>query len=107
MAARILVEGGCVPILDAEVGNFPQTDALIEGSRIAAVEPTFTVADDEVIDAPQCTVGPGFVDRTPEHTDAAVAALQEPGIRAVSAYARPWFETGRRTAAGSRGELWQ
>lgn len=32
------------------------------------------------------------IQTTPEHTDAAVRALQEAGIRAVFAYGRPWFE---------------
>lgn len=32
------------------------------------------------------------IQATPEHTDAAIRALQEAGIRAVFAYGRPWFE---------------
>ncbi|MDR5709239.1 MAG: amidohydrolase family protein [Armatimonadota bacterium] len=32
------------------------------------------------------------IQTTPEHTDAAIRALQEAGIRAVFAYGRPWFE---------------
>lgn len=52
-----------------------------------------------------------LIQTTPEHTDAAVAALREAGIRAVFAYGRPWFEapkpehpdwTGARPSATSR-----
>lgn len=32
------------------------------------------------------------IQTTPEHTDGAVKALQESGMRAVFAYGRPWFE---------------
>lgn len=58
---RILLKGGCVVSLDPKVGDFPVADVLIDGSRIAAVQPNITAAAD-VIDAANTIVMPGFID---------------------------------------------
>jgi cytosine/adenosine deaminase-related metal-dependent hydrolase len=61
-AQRTLLKNGCVLSLDPKVGNFPQADVLIEGSKIAAVRPNLSAADAEVIDASNTIVMPGFID---------------------------------------------
>jgi cytosine/adenosine deaminase-related metal-dependent hydrolase len=58
---RVLLKGGCVLSLDAQVGDFARADVLIEGSRIAAVGPDLA-AEAEIIDASNTIVMPGFVD---------------------------------------------
>lgn len=59
---RTLIRQGTVLTLDRRIGNFPQADVLIEGSKIVAVAPTLEVADAEIIDASNMVVMPGFVD---------------------------------------------
>jgi len=111
---RTLLKGGCVLTLDPDIGNYRQGDVLIEGTKITSVGPRLKVSDAEVIDASDMIVMPGFVDshrhiwegilkniapdalldwshiqNTPEHTDAAIKALQESGLRAVFAYGTP------------------
>jgi len=58
---RVLLKGGCVLSLDPQVGDFETADVLIDGSRIAAVQPNLK-ASAEVIDASNMIVMPGFVD---------------------------------------------
>jgi cytosine/adenosine deaminase-related metal-dependent hydrolase len=60
-SGRLLLKGGCVLSLDANVGDFDTADVLIENGRIAAVRPNIT-ADAQVIDAANTIVMPGFVD---------------------------------------------
>ncbi len=61
-AQRTLLKNGCVLTVDRKIGNFPQADVLIEGSKIAAVGPNLSAADAEVIDAANTIVMPGFID---------------------------------------------
>jgi cytosine/adenosine deaminase-related metal-dependent hydrolase len=61
-ANRILIKNGTVLSMDAKVGNFRNADVLIEGSKIAAVGPSLSAADTEVIDASNMIVMPGFID---------------------------------------------
>jgi cytosine/adenosine deaminase-related metal-dependent hydrolase len=58
---RILLKGGCVLTLDSNIGDFETADVLIEGTKIAAVQPNLT-ASAETIDASNMIVMPGFVD---------------------------------------------
>lgn len=162
---RLLIKGGCVLTMDAELGDLPVADVLIEDERIEAVGVDLEVGDAEVLDARGRIVIPGFVDthrhtwetairgcapnatlddyfvevldsfapkytaedvfasnlagaleclnagittlvdwshinNTPEHPDAAIAALKEAGIRSQYAYgsantslADYWFES--------------
>ena len=162
---RLLLKGGCVLTMDAELGDFPVADVLIEGDKIVTVGVDLEVDDAEVVDARGRIVIPGFVDthrhtwetairgcapnstlddyfvevldsfapvygpddvyasnlagaleclnagittlvdwshinNTPEHPDAAIAALKEVGIRSQYAYgsantslADYWFES--------------
>ena len=60
-SGRTLLKGGCVLSLDPKVGDFDTADVLIEGGKIAAVQPNIT-ATAQVIDAANMIVMPGFVD---------------------------------------------
>jgi 5-methylthioadenosine/S-adenosylhomocysteine deaminase len=59
---RILLKGGTIISMDAKVGDLVQGDVLIEGKKIAAVAPTLSAADAQVIDAHDTIIVPGFVD---------------------------------------------
>jgi 5-methylthioadenosine/S-adenosylhomocysteine deaminase len=60
---QILVKGGTVLSLDANVGDFDAADVLIDGQTIAAVGKNLTArADAQIIDASHAIVMPGFVD---------------------------------------------
>jgi cytosine/adenosine deaminase-related metal-dependent hydrolase len=58
---RTLLKGGCVLSLDPKVGDFDVADVLIDGQKIAAVQPNIT-ASAQVIDASNMIVMPGFID---------------------------------------------
>lgn len=59
---RTLLKNGTVLSMDKNVGNFPQADVLMDGSKIAAVGPNLDASDAEVIDASNTIVMPGFID---------------------------------------------
>lgn len=147
---KILLKGGTVLSVDAQIGDLPTGDVLIDGDTIAGVDSSID-ADAEVVDCTGRIVIPGFVDthrhtweaairncapnatlddyfvevldtfaplyrpedvyasnvagsleclnagittlvdwshinNTPDHPDAAIAGLQETGIRALYAY---------------------
>lgn len=58
---RILLKGGTVLTLDRKIGDFAKADVLIDGKKIAAIEPNIR-ADAQVIDASDTIVMPGFID---------------------------------------------
>jgi 5-methylthioadenosine/S-adenosylhomocysteine deaminase len=58
---RTLLKGGVVLTLDRSVGDFENADVLIEGRKIAAVQPNLK-ADAQIIDASGTIVMPGFID---------------------------------------------
>src|SRR5437762_5392018 len=58
---RILLKGGMVLTLDRNIGDFENADVLIEGKKIAAVQPNLK-AEAQVIDASNTIVMPGFID---------------------------------------------
>jgi len=58
----ILVKGGCVLSLDPRVGDFDAADVLIDGEKIAAVGPSLSAANADVIDASRAIVMPGLID---------------------------------------------
>ncbi len=60
--SRTLLKGGRVLSLDRSIGDFTSADVLIEGSRIAAVQPNIRASNARVIDASNTIVMPGFVD---------------------------------------------
>src|SRR5437870_2130942 len=57
----ILLKGGTVLTLDRQLGDFEKADVLVDGTRIAAVRPSISAPNAEVIDASQTIVMPGFV----------------------------------------------
>jgi cytosine/adenosine deaminase-related metal-dependent hydrolase len=63
-----LIKGGYVLTLDPVLGDMPNSDVLIDGDKIAAVQPGLSVGPHaNVIDARNRIVMPGFVD-THRHT---------------------------------------
>jgi 5-methylthioadenosine/S-adenosylhomocysteine deaminase len=56
-----LLKGGRVLSLDRSVGDFDKADVLIQGSKIASVQPNIR-ASGKVIDASNMIVMPGFID---------------------------------------------
>ncbi len=60
-AGRTLLKGGAVLSFDRSVGDFDKADVLIEGRKIAAVQPNIS-ATATVIDASHMVVLPGFID---------------------------------------------
>src|SRR3954447_23296310 len=67
MAKRTLIKGGTVITVDAELGDLPEADVLIEDGEIVAVAANLAVEDAETIDASERIVMPGLVD-THRHT---------------------------------------
>ncbi len=67
MADRILIKNGIVLTQDADLGELPRADVLIDGSRIEAVGPNLSADGAKVIDAAGDIVIPGFID-THRHT---------------------------------------
>jgi 5-methylthioadenosine/S-adenosylhomocysteine deaminase len=63
-ARRILIRGGLILSLDAQVGDFARADLLIEDGKIREVKPDIAMTDASaaVIDASNRIVIPGFVD---------------------------------------------
>ncbi len=154
---RLLIRGGWLLTMDADVGDFPACDLLIENGKIAAVANSIAVTDADVLDATGHIVMPGLVDthrhtwqscvrhrcgdldspgyfeemlfrrgpryrpedvyiatllgavsaldsgtttmldwahivNTPDHSDAAIAALAESGVRAIFAHGWPLID---------------
>jgi 5-methylthioadenosine/S-adenosylhomocysteine deaminase len=61
-AHRILLKGGTIISMDANVGDLVQGDLLIEGKKIAGIGRDISAVDAQVIDARDTIVVPGFVD---------------------------------------------
>jgi cytosine/adenosine deaminase-related metal-dependent hydrolase len=59
---RMLIRGGTVITIDAQIGDLATGDVLIEGDKIIGVGPHLAASDAEVIDATGMIVMPGFVD---------------------------------------------
>jgi cytosine/adenosine deaminase-related metal-dependent hydrolase len=64
---KVVVRRGRVLVGDPGDGRFEHADVVIEGGRIAALEPSAAVGEAQVIDAEGALVLPGFVD-THRHT---------------------------------------
>src|SRR5262245_27935301 len=58
---RILLKGGVVLTMDRSICYFEKADVLIEGKKIASVQPNIS-AQAQVIDASNMIVMPGFID---------------------------------------------
>ncbi len=60
--SRMLIKGGCVVTMDAQLGELPHGDVLIDDGRIAAVAPRLDAPDGtETIDAAGMIVMPGLI----------------------------------------------
>ncbi|HSL25933.1 MAG TPA: amidohydrolase family protein [Acidimicrobiia bacterium] len=59
---RMLIRGGTVLSLDAQIGDLATGDVLIEGDKIVGVGPNLPNGEVDVIDAAGMIVMPGFVD---------------------------------------------
>jgi len=76
---RILLKGGTVLTLDRTIGDFERADVLIEGRKIAAVQPNLT-AQAQVIDASNMIVMPGFVDTHHHQYETVLRSILADGI---------------------------
>ncbi|HEY4375468.1 MAG TPA: amidohydrolase family protein, partial [Burkholderiales bacterium] len=59
--AKKLIKGATIVSMDDQVGDLPQGDILIDGTRIAAVGTTLWASDAEVIDGHGRIVIPGLI----------------------------------------------
>ena len=64
---KILIKGGYVASLDRNIGELKTGDVVIDGDKIAAVEPNLSASDAMVVDAAGQLVMPGLID-THRHT---------------------------------------
>jgi 5-methylthioadenosine/S-adenosylhomocysteine deaminase len=67
VSERMVIRNGFVVSMDAEIGDVPNADILVEDGKIVAVGPGLDAGDAEVVDATGMIVIPGFVD-THRHT---------------------------------------
>ena len=74
-----------MPTLDAKLGDYAVADALVEGTRIAAVGQDLAVDDTEVIDATGMIVMPGLINA---HQHAWLGLLRGlmPNVDAIADY---------------------
>jgi 5-methylthioadenosine/S-adenosylhomocysteine deaminase len=165
---RLLIRGGWLLTMDADLGDCPAGDVLIENGKIAAVANSIAVTDADVLDATGHIVMPGLVDthrhtwqscvrhrcgdldspgyfeemlfrrgpryrpqdvyiatllgavsaldsgtttmldwahivNTPDHSDAAIAALAESGVRAIFAHGWPLIDPASWMVNSERG----
>ena len=59
---RLLLKGGTIISMDEAVGDLEQGDILIDGSRIAAIGPSLSDDNAELLDMRGMIITPGFVD---------------------------------------------
>jgi cytosine/adenosine deaminase-related metal-dependent hydrolase len=58
---RVLIKGATIVTMDDALGDFTSGDLLVEGGRIAAVQPTIDAADAEIVDGLGRIVIPGLI----------------------------------------------
>jgi 5-methylthioadenosine/S-adenosylhomocysteine deaminase len=80
-----LLRGGRVLSLDSRVGDFERADVLIEGSKIAMVQPNIRQAG-KIIDASNSIVMPGFIDTHRHAWEAPLRSILSNGL--LSDYTR-------------------
>jgi cytosine/adenosine deaminase-related metal-dependent hydrolase len=89
---RTLLKGGRVLSLDSSVGDFDKADVLIDGSKIAMVQPNIR-ATARVIDASNMIVMPGFIDTHRHAWEAPLRNILPNGL--LSDYTRDITGTAR------------
>ena len=62
MVKRILIQGVRAISMDPAIGDFGNTDILIDGKKIAEIRPGIVIDDVEVIDGTDRLALPGFID---------------------------------------------
>ena len=77
---RVLIRGGAVMSMDAQVGDFPVGDVLIEGKKILAVGRNLNAGGAAVIDARGRIVMPGFVDTHHHQFETALRSFLADGV---------------------------
>lgn len=77
---RVLIKGGAVLSMDADVGNFAVGDVLIDGARIAEVAPRIEAPDAAVVQAAGKIVMPGFIDTHHHQFETALRSQLANGI---------------------------
>lgn len=58
---RLLIKGGSIVSMDPAIKDLPQGDVLVENGRIAAIAPSLTADNAEIIDAAGMIVLPGLI----------------------------------------------
>jgi 5-methylthioadenosine/S-adenosylhomocysteine deaminase len=91
-AAATLLKGGRVLSLDPAVGDFDKADVLIQGSKIASIQPNIRTSA-KVIDAGNMIVMPGFIDTHRHAWEAPLRNILPNGI--LSEYTRDITGTAR------------
>src|SRR5215475_1660488 len=91
-AAATLLKGGRVLSLDPGVGDLDKADVLIDGSKIAMVQPDIRAAG-KVIDASNMIVMPGFIDTHRHAWEAPLRNILPNGL--LSDYTRDITGTAR------------
>src|SRR5262249_51169633 len=87
-----LLKGGRVLSLDRNVGDFDKADVLIEGSKIAMIQPNIR-ATAKVVDASNMIVMPGFIDTHRHAWEAPLRNILPNGL--LSDYTRDITGTAR------------
>jgi 5-methylthioadenosine/S-adenosylhomocysteine deaminase len=67
VSERLVIRGGFVVSIDADIGEVPDADVLVEDGKIVEIGPGLDVGDAEEVDAAGTIVLPGFID-THRHT---------------------------------------
>jgi cytosine/adenosine deaminase-related metal-dependent hydrolase len=75
-SGRTLIKGGHVVSMDRGIGDLARGDVLIEGSKIAAIQPDIAADGATVIDAGNMIVMPGFIDTHRHMWQAALRNVQ-------------------------------
>src|SRR5258708_37171198 len=58
---RVLIKGAAIVTMDDALGDLASGDLLVEGGRIAAVQPTIDAGDVEIVDGHGRIVIPGLI----------------------------------------------
>jgi len=77
---RYVIRGGSVMSVDPKVGDFPQADVLVEGSKIIAVGPNLSAGGAAEIDARGRIVMPGFIDTHHHQFETALRSFLADGL---------------------------
>jgi 5-methylthioadenosine/S-adenosylhomocysteine deaminase len=77
---RYVIRGGAVMSIDPQVGDFAQTDVLVEGKTILQIGPNIQAGGADVIDARGRIVMPGFIDTHHHQFETALRSFLADGL---------------------------